>query len=46
MKKCQQVDNSLDTWKEEINVYGLPVISPSEFGPLFALAIWHKHHTS
>ena len=32
MKKCQQVDNSLDIGKKKY--HGLPVISPSEFGPL------------
>ena len=44
MKKCQQVDNSLDTWKEEIpwltGYFTIGVWSS------FALAIWHKHHTS
>ena len=44
MKKCQQVDNSLETWKEEIpwltGYFTIGVWSS------FALAIWHKYHTS
>ena len=44
MKKCQQVDQSLETWKEEIpwltGYFTIGVWSS------FALAIWHKYHTS